>query len=532
MRARVRETEETLLFLKKKKQKDFHPFGLVWPARHITKRIKVLWFFLPRKNALLAALLTLLAPAPAMAAVASVYLIQDSGWMEPFYTDPSSPFRPLVKALIAASDAGGETVVARFDQDGQVPGRRSPDVLYRGADDPAAIARAVDSIAPAVQRNGHLADADFDGALVGGIQTILAGKPGIVWMITNNRNSPGNSQRVNENTRDFATRLGSSEALPSVVSYPVRMQVQGKLYAANGLIIYGIAYGKAAAAELDRITHAPALTHLFSDPAVQLKPLDQARLSFLPERSTTPGLRVSRGPEGGLVFDGVPGATPSVVSIEGALRSDFYPHVIDRAQLSLSWVPPAGGGPALDATIAPDQLTTLQPEQALDGVTLSMHVPAIDRAPGLAGWLQKDVVLHGTLRIALSGVGLSLSDGFRQKMAQIAAMDQLPSVFFADRSISAASTNLPVTLIVRFSAWPLILGLGGIGGALLLMLGLLVLLLAPRQHEVTLAGQVRRVRLRPFERREIVLPGGKTFLIRGRLFGRPGIVERSGAAPR
>ncbi|MCQ8279428.1 hypothetical protein NFI95_13360 [Acetobacteraceae bacterium KSS8] len=467
-----------------------------------------------------------------MAAVASVYLVQDSGWMEPFYTDPASSFRPLVKALIAASDAGGETVVASFDQDGQVPGRRSPNVVYRGADDPAAIARAVDSIEPARQRDGHLADADFDGALVGGVQTILDGQPGIVWMITNNRNSPGNSQRVTENTRDFATRLGSSAALPAIVSYPVRMPVRGKLYEANGLIIYGIAYGNAAATELERITHAPALTRLFSDPAVQLKPLDQARLSFLPERSATPGLHVSRGPQGGLVFDGVPGGTPSVVSIEGALRSDFYPHVIDRARLSLGWVPPEGGGPALEATIAPDQLTALQPEQAENGVTLSLHVPAIDRAPGIAGWLQKDVVLHGTLRIALSGVGLSLSDGFQQKMAQIAAMDQLPSVFFADRSVSAATTDLPVTLIVRFSAWPLILGLGGIAAALVLLLALLALLLAPRQHAVTLAGQVRRIRLRPFERREITLPGGRTFTVRGRLFGRPGIVERSGDTAR
>ncbi|MBE7211564.1 MAG: hypothetical protein INR65_11145, partial [Gluconacetobacter diazotrophicus] len=37
---------------------------------------------------------------PSGSAPASVYLIQDSGWMEPFYDDPRSPFRPLLDALV------------------------------------------------------------------------------------------------------------------------------------------------------------------------------------------------------------------------------------------------------------------------------------------------------------------------------------------------------------------------------------------------------------------------------------------------
>ena len=68
------------------------------------------------------------------------------------------------------------------------------------------------------QPDGHLADADFDGALTRGIDTILDGHPGIVWLVTNNRNSPGNSQRVDDNTRAFAQALGGSPALPLVVA--------------------------------------------------------------------------------------------------------------------------------------------------------------------------------------------------------------------------------------------------------------------------------------------------------------------------
>ncbi|MCC6719891.1 MAG: hypothetical protein IT555_18595 [Acetobacteraceae bacterium] len=43
-------SQEELLFLKKKKQKDFHPFGRAPTPQ--AKRIKVFWFFFSKKNAL------------------------------------------------------------------------------------------------------------------------------------------------------------------------------------------------------------------------------------------------------------------------------------------------------------------------------------------------------------------------------------------------------------------------------------------------------------------------------------------------
>ena len=36
--------------------------------------------------------------APA-SAVQQAFLVQNSGWMEPFYTDPESQFKPLVAAV-------------------------------------------------------------------------------------------------------------------------------------------------------------------------------------------------------------------------------------------------------------------------------------------------------------------------------------------------------------------------------------------------------------------------------------------------
>ena len=467
------------------------------------------------------ALALLLLVSPARAAVTSVYLIQNSGWMEPFYTDARAPFRPLLGALVAASQAGGEVVIADFDQDGQLAPRRSPHVDYRGPDDLARIAAAIAALDLPVQANGHLTDADFDGALVRGINTVLDGQPGIVWLVTNNRNSPSNSQRVDENTRDFARRLADSPALPLIVAYPMRLPAQGREYAARGLIIYGIAYGEEAAAALRRLTRAPGLTRLFADPAVQLKPLDQAPLAFTPLSSTTPGLVVDRLPDGGLRIEGVPGGRASSVEISGALRSDYYPHEIDGARLSLRWKG-GDGAPGLGATIEPLTLDHLAPGQAAP-VRLQLRVPEIDRALGLAGWLQRDVTLHGVLRIELGQLSLSLAPAFAAKMSQIAALDQLPSVFFDNRAVTAATASLPVTLIVHFPVWPLLGGLLGLLVALLLLALLLMLLRREREHVVSLDGQTRRIRLRPFQTRQITLPGGRTVAVRGRAFGPPSV---------
>ena len=36
-------------------------------------------------------------------AVSHVFLVQNSGWMEPFYADPASQFKPLVVEIAAAA---------------------------------------------------------------------------------------------------------------------------------------------------------------------------------------------------------------------------------------------------------------------------------------------------------------------------------------------------------------------------------------------------------------------------------------------
>src|SRR5512132_1473851 len=79
--------------------------------------------------------LVLLWPAMAVAAVPQAFLVQNSGWMEPFYTDPRSPFLRLVGAVITAAAQPQETVtVSAFNQ--AVPGNVSPTVVFAGPPGP------------------------------------------------------------------------------------------------------------------------------------------------------------------------------------------------------------------------------------------------------------------------------------------------------------------------------------------------------------------------------------------------------------
>ena len=454
-------------------------------------------------------LLALLLWVPgARAAVPSLYLVQTSGWMEPFFTDPASPFKPLLKALVEASHTD-RVMVGSFNQDNQVPGHRSPEVAYDGPFAAGAVGSAVDGLSLAVRPGNRLADADFVGALVRALNEVLGGKPGIIWIVTNNKNSRNNSPEINRNTRAFAEMVRSSPYLPFVAAYPVRMPVAGRLYTERGLIIYAVAYGEEAGAELARIVDAGPMRALFTDPPFKLKHLEQAPLVFTAPGAGASGVVLEAMPEGG------------TVRVTGSLRSEYYPQTISRADVSLHWrsidgvADPAG----LRAEVQPPVLAGLASGSSTGDVTLVLQTPAVVRPPGLSGLMASTAVLHGTAELRLSNLSLALGDDFVARMGEIAALDQLPDVFADYQRVTEAAAVLPVTLLVRFSPLPLLLLIGV--GAVLLLLLVLLLWQATRQrtYAVPFDGRRRAFSLRPFRSEQVTLPDGRVLVVSGRLFG-------------
>lgn len=476
--------------------------------------------------------------ALADAPVRQVFLVQDSGWMEPFLTAEGSQFRPLVEALVAAAAQapGADVAVATFDQDGQVPGRPSPRILYEGAYDSARVRAAVAAIdLPRKAGGTAYADADFNGALLGAIRTGLHGRDGVIWMVTNNKNSPGNSAEVERNTAAFYAALRGSDAISRIVAYPVRMPLKGRNFSEGGFVIYGIGYGAAGGRALEAALAAPGLKALFSHPPVSLKPVLAGGLTLRFDRLDAGGLQA--GLENGvLVVRGADASAGTVLRLTAHLRNDLYPQRVAAARLALSWSE-VGAGLA-QAAVSPTDIADLAPQAESGPLAVVLTLPPIPRPGGLAGLVSDGRTVDGTLTLRLADLRLALDPAFLERVRPIfgsgllsgdqmggpvgdasAVEGRLPGLFRDYRGVSEASVSLPVRIEAAFSPWPLIAAASG-ALALAAAAGLgAVAATRTRPHTVTLGTAQKRVSLRPYRAQTIRAPDGSRWQVRAGLWG-------------
>jgi hypothetical protein len=428
------------------------------------------------------------------------FLVQNSGWMEPFFKDPDSPMMPLLAALGDHLAIGGELSVASFNQDGHIPGRATPHVVYQGSFKPGVVRQALVDIDLPRRPDGHYADSDFQGALIGAINNILEGRAGVIWMITNNRVAPDNDPRVIENTRAFFHQLSNSPAITQLTAYPLRMPVTGPLYSENGLIIYGIGYGEQGGALLKALTERIDKSGLFSNPAVMLKPFDTIPLRFIPSRVHPEELSVLLR-DNVLLIEGIECGKPQEILIEGQLQSDFYPHIVDQADSSVVWSAYSTSGYTgqVQAVISPSVINDLQPLDQGVTVILRIRTSSIQRPEGFEGLFVDRTDVSGFLDINLQNVSLSFSEAFSDKMERLYGLDQLPSLFFDNKEITSSKASIPVRLTVHYSIFPLIISLGVIAAVVFGVIGFIFFTRIPRTDTVQVGDMVRKVSLRPFQ---------------------------------
>ena len=492
----------------------------------------------------LQAILVLLAlsgdPARAGIPARQLFLIQDSGWMEPFLTAEGSQFRPLVEALIAAVCTQTDTVaVAAFDQDGQVPGRTSPRLLYQGpyrADRVRAAVAAVDL--PHKAGGSAYADADFNGALLGGIQAGLHGGEGVIWMITNNKNAPGNSAEVERNTAAFYATLRASPAITRIIAYPVRMPLQGRNFSEAGLVIYGIGYGSEGGRALEAALAAPGLRSLFSDPAVTLKPVSSGALALSFDRLDSGGLEA--GEENGvLVVRGADAAGGAILRFNAHLTNKLYPQRVATAALALDWSEARSGAGLARAAIEPNAVVDLAPLTRSAPLAVTLTLPPLPRPAGIAGLLTGGREVDGILTLRLTHLRFSLDQIFLERVRPIFgsglfAADQptgpvaaeavearLPGLFRDHRGVSEAAISLPVRIEAAFSPWPL----AAVACGAFVLLGAAALGIASLQratlYTVTLGTVSKRVSLKPCRAAMLRAPDGTCWRVRAGLWGAP-----------
>lgn len=445
--------------------------------------------------------IALLAAAGAAQAVSQVFLVQNSGWMEPFYTDPRSQYKPLVAALAGAVTQPGDLVVlAAFNQG--LPGAPSPKALLSLTADAtlgAQVGAALAGLGPA-QKPGSsaLADTDLNEAVGAAIGTALGGKPGLVWLFTNNRNSPDNDQDSARRNREFYGLIHEGGAISKALAWPLRMPVQGAHYRANGLMVYVFAIGAQGERELDALLASGRIARVITEPAARLKPLDRDTVRLVPRKvSDAPGVAFSMTPDGHLQADVDADARTPTARIEWRLENTMYPYTITSATLGARSVL-ANGEQAI--RLDSGKVSALAPGASMP-LSSVMQLP-VRQLPGnwsmqALGSAGSAYQMPGAIQLRLDGQRLALSPAFRARMAELFPGDPLPELFTPPPAIHASQAVLPLNVRVHYGLAPLVLL---IGAALALSVALGAAAMSygrPRKALVTVDGELRTMLARP-----------------------------------
>ncbi|WP_298231428.1 hypothetical protein [uncultured Azohydromonas sp.] len=479
----------------------------------------------PRRRIAAVVVLAAALPAPA-AAMQHAFLVQNSGWMEPFYADPASPFKALVAAVAQAAVEPQDTVYTlAFSQSSA--GNESPRLLSK-AQGAGEVARHLGALQVARKGAGPaLADTDFQEAITKTITGPLGAAPGVLWIFTNNRNSPGNDPRTAERNRDFYRLLHLEPSITRTLAFPLSMPVQGRLYSARGLMVYALAYGQSASQALENILAKGALSRVLTQAPARLKPLDQEAVRIVPEAvANARQLRASLGSDQRtIVLDAQSGDLRPEVVLRASLQNLFYPYAIREAEVQARL---DAAGQQLPVQVSPARVQALQPgaRQPVE-VRLALpmaQVPSAWSTQALAA-MGKQVLLPMTVEIGLSGQRLEVAPAFAGQMAALFPGDPLPEVFTPPESARASRARVPLLLRVQYPLAPVLALLGGVlalvaGGA-----GLAVAASRSRRYELDVDGLRRAVVLKRFGRLAVRDPEGQVVGEVRRGWGRPRVVS-------
>ena len=457
------------------------------------------------------------------------FLVQNSGWMEPFYIDTQSQLKPLVAAVAHAVAQPQDTVsILAFNQSaGQ---NVSPKLLSqsRGAQDvaqalqPLQVARKGDGSARAA-----MADTDFKEAVVGTITGPFQQAPGILWIFTNNKNSPNNDAQTRERNRDFYSLLHTEPSITKTLAFPLRMPVQGKLYQAHGLMVYALAYGEPAAQALERIMAKGRLSQVLTKPPARLKPIDQEAVRIVPQAvKDAPHIKASLGSDQRtVVLDVEPASYVPQVTLQASLQNLFFPYAIEQAAVSGHLHAPTGTS-AL--AVVPPQVSHLQPG-ATSPVEVSFQLP-MAQVP--SAWsmqalsaMGKQVLMPMSVELQLQGQNLSLSETFRSDMEALFPGDPISEVFTPPTTVNASKVQVPLLLRVQYPLAPVI---ALIGAGLLLLLGFVALGLIgsrSKRFDFVVDGNSRSIVLKPFSSQTLCNAEGQEIGEVRRGLGAPKVVR-------
>lgn len=464
-----------------------------------------------------------------------VFLVQNSGWMEPFYSDHrAEKFDAAVTAFIErAAPYNAPVIIASFNKNGEVVGRTSPYVIYTGAAQPDAIRSAVAKIDLPARADGQLANSDYAEALVGTLRDVLHAQSAVVYMVTNNKSAPNGRERpedgnVIERTEVFNALLKESPDIKRIVAWPLRFAAHGRKFDERGLVIYGIAYGDDASEPLRLSANGQAIREVVKDPPVRLKPLRFDPLELVLSRGNNGELDWYSDKAGRIVLDNVPDKGV-IIDMRGTITNVHYPYVIESGDIVARWTTPMGSRVASRVRIYPEKISALAPFESLRDVSIKLAVSGVDRPD----WFSDQLTIPGVLSIELANLKLGLAPGYVKKMRDIFGSGaaprpdvpqdlppQAPKIFVDYKNVASANTEVPLSLNVVFFPWPLI-GLAAGAAAILAAFGAaFMMLLRDTPFRIMIDGEERTIGLRAFQSKEIA-GAFNTYTVSRGAFGAP-----------
>lgn len=444
------------------------------------------------------AVLFVASPVMANSQVPQIFLVQNSGWMLPFYDDPGSKLAEVVTELSTRvrQYGGNQQILASFNQSwGE---NRSPKLHYQG-DNQAKFNEAVRSIEPA-RKPGRAtyADTDFKEAIVGAITNYSPGRSCLIWIVTNNRNSPDNNQETAERNRDFYRFLQESEEIRRIVAFPYPMKVQSSSRPslhANGLMIYALAYGGPAEQLLQQML---AVNAPFGKQAARLKPLNAEALTFIPKGvKGSDSIKATMPDRKTLLLSFEAASKPEFAEIHGQFRNDFYPYDIRSARVGMASAF-RGGKEGISSQLSTDSIADISAGGLSPEIVVKIGVP-----PTPSPWSPEVVFgsgyhASGVIQFELSNQQLVISRDFVNAMAELFPNDPLPDLFVPGESANNSVTVQPLVIEVLYPTWPtLVLGFFLLAAMASVITGITVMR-REKIYKVSVDGIQKPYGLRPF----------------------------------
>lgn len=473
----------------------------------------------------------------ATASVPQVFLVQNSGWMEPFYSDPASQYKALIaEVVLAVTQPGDALVLASFNQ--SLPGAPSPKALLAAKMDSSPQRARVNGALSALEvahkpGSAALADTDLGEAVGAAINTALDHQAGLIWLFTNNKNSPNNDQATAQRNREFYQLIHNGDDISKALAFPLRMPVHGR-YNANGLMVYVFAIHDQGARALDQLLRSGRLQKVITEPPARLKPLDQDTVRLAPVKvDNAPGVSFSMTPAGMLRADVQAGTDTPSAKIQWLLENQIYPYTITSARLEARSVLAGEDKPI---SLGADSVTALAPGQGQPLASV-MQLP-VAQLPGR--WSMAALksagsayVMPGTIELHLTGQKLELSQAFRQRMAELFPGDPLPDIFTPPSRIQSSRAVLPIEVRVSFGMAPLLALIGGLLALGAAAMASYVALNRPRKILVTVEGELRTLYAKAGTKQALYdKAGNKVAELRTTLFGSTLADLRQGAQVR